>query len=435
MQDADTVFAERQNQTLAAAEVAEHYIDKLEQMGDGEKLEGEAKQEYLNTLTLLCRTMPELNNIVDIQTGKIEGGTEALRANTEAWRENAIEQAKQQRLAGYADAVAEAELSAAEISINLTDARDKQQSALAEAAEIRRRQTELRIEAEQKAEQAAASPYARLDPDADRWETYLGEEYFELDKQLAEVEKEAARQGRAAKNFEAAWLESSTKAAECRTEFDKISGALDQLGAAAGESAEAAREGAAALDQSAVAAASARATMQAYIDGLNGMLPQVKAAFAPISSLLPQSGAVQLALNGMLMPAAIEPPEPTAAYAAGTNDAARGWALVGEQGPELLFMQGGERILTHQETEHIFRQEAQSVQMAALPEPARIMPTFENGGKDNVQISVAPVYNLSGIAAPDEVREVLQHNDDNLRELIREALADWQVDRRRLAFI
>lgn len=98
-------------------------------------------------------------------------------------------------------------------------------------------------------------------------------------------------------------------------------------------------------------------------------------------------------------------------------------------------MQGGERILTHQETEHIFRQEAQSVQMAALPEPARIMPTFENGGKDNVQISVAPVYNLSGIAAPDEVREVLQHNDDNLRELIREALADWQVDRRRLAFI
>ena len=45
MQDADTVFAERQNQTLAAAEVAEHYIDKLEQMGDGEKLEGEAKQE------------------------------------------------------------------------------------------------------------------------------------------------------------------------------------------------------------------------------------------------------------------------------------------------------------------------------------------------------------------------------------------------------
>ena len=178
--------------------------------------------------------------------------------------------------------------------------------------------------------------------------------------------------------------------------------------------------------------------MQAYIDGLNGMLPQVKAAFAPISSLLPQSGAMQLALNGMLsqgLPAAIELPEPTAAYASGTESAARGWALVGEQGPELLFMQGGERILTHQETEHIFRQEAQSVQTAPQPELARIIPTFENGGKDNVQISVAPVYNLSGIAAHDEVREVLQQHDDNLRELIREALADWQADRRRLAFI
>ncbi len=141
------------------------------------------------------------------------------------------------------------------------------------------------------------------------------------------------------------------------------------------------------------------------------------------------------------LPAAIELPEPTAAYASGTESAARGWALVGEQGPELLFMQGGERVLSNRETEHIFqqeglfRQERQSVQTAPQPEPARIIPTFENGGKDNVQISVAPVYNLSGIAAPDEVREVLQQHDDNLRELIREALADWQADRRRLAFI
>ena len=460
MQDADAVFAESQNQTLAAAEVAEHYIDKLEQMGDGEKLEGEAKQEYLNTLTLLCRTMPELNDIVDTQTGKIEGGTEALRANTEAWRENAIEQAKQQRLAGYADAVAEAELSAAEISINLTDAKDKQQMALAEAAEIRRRQTELRIEAEQKAEQAAASPYARFDPDADRWETYLGEEYFELDKQLAEVEKEAARQERAAKNFEAAWLESSAKAGECRTELDKISGALDQLGTAAGESAEAAREGATALDQSAVAAASARSTMQAYIDGLNGMRPQVKAAFANISSLLPQSGALQLALNGMLMPAAIEPPEPTAAYAAGTNDAARGWALVGEQGPELLFMQGGETVLPNSETERILTQSSvanyfnsinyfeQSRIVDNEPNEQNFAPIFSfetaemppvqfTGGGDNMQISIAPVYNISGGAASDPaaLENILQQQNSNLRELILETFADWQTDCQRLRFM
>lgn len=460
MQDADTVFAESQKQTLAAAEVAEHYIDKLEQMGDGEKLEGEAKQEYLNTLTLLCRTMPELNNIVDTQTGKIEGGTEALRANTEAWRENAIEQAKQKRLAGYADAVAEAELAAAEISINLTDARDKQQSALDEAAEIRRRQTELRIEAEQKAEQAAASPYARFVPDADRWETYLGEEYFELDKQLAEVEKEAIRQERAAKNFETAWLESSAKAAECRTELDKISGALGQLSVAAGESAEAASEGAAGLDQSAVAAASARATMQAYIDGLNGMLPQVKAAFGNFSSLFPQSGAVQLALNGMLglgSPVEFELPEPTAAYASGTESAARGWALVGEQGPELLFMQGGERVLPNSETERIFTQSSvanylnsfsyfeqsrlldnepneQSFDPVLTLEAAEMSPVQFAGGGDNIQISIAPVYNISGGAPSDPaaLENVLQQQNSNLRELVRDELADWLADRKRL---
>jgi len=33
-------------------------------------------------------------------------------------------------------------------------------------------------------------------------------------------------------------------------------------------------------------------------------------------------------------------------YAKGTQSAGRGWRLVGEQGPELLYLRGGEKILT-----------------------------------------------------------------------------------------
>lgn len=190
------------------------------------------------------------------------------------------------------------------------------------------------------------------------------------------------------------------------------------------------------------------------------MRPQVKAAFANISSLLPQSGALQLALNGMLMPAAIEPPEPTAAYASGTNDAARGWALVGEQGPELLFMQGGETVLPNSETERILTQSSvanyfnsinyfeQSRIVDNEPNEQNFAPIFSfetaemppvqfTGGGDNMQISIAPVYNISGgaVSDPAALENILQQQNSNLRELILETFADWQTDCQRLRFV
>ncbi|MCX4266107.1 MAG: hypothetical protein OSJ64_04770, partial [Firmicutes bacterium] len=106
MQNADKAYNNTFASTQAAADMAEHYIDKLEQMGDVEVLEGEEKQEYLNILALLCRTMPELSGYIDAQTGQIEGGTEALRANMEAWKENSLAQARQRQLESYLDAVA-----------------------------------------------------------------------------------------------------------------------------------------------------------------------------------------------------------------------------------------------------------------------------------------------------------------------------------------
>ncbi len=44
------------------------------------------------------------------------------------------------------------------------------------------------------------------------------------------------------------------------------------------------------------------------------------------------------------------------AYASGTDSAERGVALVGEKGPELVFMNGGEKVYTAAETERIFKE-------------------------------------------------------------------------------
>ena len=75
---------------LAAANVADTYIDKLEQMGNYARLSEADQREYHNTLALLCQTVPELADSIDLENNAIHGGTAALRANTEAWKQNAM---------------------------------------------------------------------------------------------------------------------------------------------------------------------------------------------------------------------------------------------------------------------------------------------------------------------------------------------------------
>jgi len=82
-------------ETLAAANAADVYISKLEQMGDIKSLDASGAQEYKNILSLLAETIPELADGIDLQTGEIDGGTAALRANTAAWQENAKAKAYQ----------------------------------------------------------------------------------------------------------------------------------------------------------------------------------------------------------------------------------------------------------------------------------------------------------------------------------------------------
>ena len=82
-------------ETLAAANAADVYISKLEQMGDIKSLDASGAQEYKNILSLLAETIPDLADGIDLQTGEIDGGTAALRANTAAWQENAKAKAYQ----------------------------------------------------------------------------------------------------------------------------------------------------------------------------------------------------------------------------------------------------------------------------------------------------------------------------------------------------
>lgn len=83
--------------TIAATkETALQYVGILEEL---EKEYGKAageQQEYQVVVEKLKTLMPELNIVLDEQTGAIAGGTSALRDQIDAWEDLAIQQAKQQ---------------------------------------------------------------------------------------------------------------------------------------------------------------------------------------------------------------------------------------------------------------------------------------------------------------------------------------------------
>lgn len=116
----------------ATASTADRLIDRLDVLNQGGLDESEAA-EYNQILSTLCETVPELTSLIDLETGAIEGGTEALRANTNAWRLNAKQQAYQDRLSKLykenSDALVELQMN----TIALAEA--KQDLAIAEANE------------------------------------------------------------------------------------------------------------------------------------------------------------------------------------------------------------------------------------------------------------------------------------------------------------
>ncbi|WP_304584524.1 phage tail tape measure protein, partial [Acutalibacter muris] len=160
------------------------------------------------------------------------------------------------------------------------------------------------------------------------------------------------------------------------------------------------------MDMYVQAAAAARSTMQGFIDGANGMAGAVQAAYRSTAY-----GAVSAMQAAMGLGVSV-----TRGYASGTENAERGFALVGEDGPEVVFFRGGEQVLNARETAAMQAGPA----MSALPAGG-----YGSGG---IVITLSPVYNLSGGMEGADVRRELSKHNDSLRELILEVLEDARID-------
>ena len=208
--ESTAAYEESSGAAEAAASVADTYIGKLEQMGDYTRLSAQEQEQYRNTLALLCQVVPELSGSIDVQTGRIEGGTAALRANAEAWKQNAMAQAYQERLTALYAAQADVLIEAEQNSIALTRARYELEAASQEYNDTLERMNALMGEA--------------YDAGKD-----LPAEYHDLEASLGDLESRMTTARKEVEVYTQATNEGSEAAEAARAEIDLLAEAASHL--------------------------------------------------------------------------------------------------------------------------------------------------------------------------------------------------------------
>lgn len=534
------------SETLAAANAADVYISKLEQMGDIKSLDASGAQEYKNVLTLLTQTIPELSDGINLQTGEIDGGTAALRANTAAWQENAKAQAYQDYLTEMykqeADLTVELEknkvgLTKAEMQLEAAQKKRKETEAsmrgantrgdyekyhqleasldgidseisLAEAAirnyekaiadgetalddyrtasEDTRQAIENLTSAEEGgsalSEEAAAQMQglqsvmdgagASLQSLAERYREAYDAAYESISGQYSLWDKAAEVEATSVGSINSAlesqisyWQQYDSNIDALTARTGDIAGLSDMIASFADGSAESvnaiagmaqandgdlkkmvenwqklqeeqktasdslaqlkedfqgeldeitantktAVEG---MNLSDEAVRAAEATVLAFAQSAGNQLPVVQSAFNSIASSVRSS--LHLSANGYTSTAALR------GYASGTDNAPPGWAWVGEEGPELMHLRGGETILP-----------ADVSAQAASASPLYALSDNRSGG--NITINFSPTNQITAVSDRPELQELLQsltvEESERFAERVRNVVTEYEQNK------
>ena len=585
MDEAKATYDDTVTSTMAAAGVADTYIGKLEELEAAGLNTDEQHRQYHNTLALLCQVVPELADYIDLETDTINGGTEALRANTEAWKQNAMQQAYQDQLTELYSQYSAVLIEAEENSIGLTKAQYSLEAAQQKLSDTYAQMDALWADAQKQADAYYDQYGYYTDATA-----FLSQEYYDLQNSIydtnneiwaaeksiknynkamekdadavSEAEAEIALAEEAVKNLTASMNEgtgASEEAAAQVSEFQAaISGVQEKINAlvesyneaysaayesisgqyqlwdeaakvvatsagsinsalesqitywqdynanlqsltdrsadieglsdmiasfadgssdsvnaiagmagatdeqlatmvanwktlqqeqqnAAGSVADLKTDFTAAMDelQTALAEdieamdlgdeakASAQATIQGFIDGAVGMLPQVTAAYNRVAA------AARAALSASGTGTAGSIP----GYAVGTQSAAPGFALVGENGPELVYFNGGEQVMTAEETAAM----RESMEIQAVTFAPQLLEALHaihgdgalsaepgaGSGAGSVELQI--VFQINGGASPETV-EALREYGDEFAERVLEVMEEAGIDTARRAY-
>lgn len=218
---------------------------------------------------------------------------------------------------------------------------------------------------------------------------------------------------------------------DLQTEQDKVADNIAELKTSFSEQMDALGEDLAAdiaaMNLSTEATDAGEKTLQGYIAAANSMLPQVQAAYQRVAN------AAVSALHGSYTP--------RRGYASGTRSAERGFAMVGENGPELVYFNGGEQVMTAEETAAMqsgLSAEAQMVTfspmlMRALSERDEAVYADMGGSGGASAAPVSITFQIDG-NVPENVVEQLRAYGDEFAERVREVMEDVNAEHERRVY-
>lgn len=585
MDEAKATYDDTVTSTMAAAGVADTYIGKLEEMESAGLNTDEQHRQYHNTLALLCQVVPELADYIDLETDTINGGTEALRANTEAWKQNAMQQAYQDQLTELYSQYSAVLIEAEENSIGLTKAQYSLEAAQQKLSDTYAQMDALWADAQKQADAYYDQYGYYTDATA-----FLSQEYYDLQNSIYDTNNEIWAAEKSIKNYNKAMEEDADAVSDAEAEIALAEEAVKNLTASMNEGTGASEEAAAqvsefqaaisgvqekinalvesyneaysaayesisgqyqlwdeaakvvatsagsinsalesqitywqdynanlqsltdrsadieglsdmiasfadgssdsvnaiagmagatdeqlatmvanwktlqqeqqnaagsvadlktdftatmdelqtalaedieAMDFGDEAKASAQATIQGFIDGAVGMLPQVTAAYNRVAA------AAKAALSASGTGTAGSIP----GYAVGTQSAAPGFALVGENGPELVYFNGGEQVMTAEETAAM----RESMEIQAVTFAPQLLEALHaihgdgalsaepgaGSGAGSVELQI--VFQINGGASPETV-EALREYGDEFAERVLEVMEEAGIDTARRAY-
>lgn len=585
MDEAKATYDDTVTSTMAAAGVADTYIGKLEELEAAGLNTDEQHRQYHNTLALLCQVVPELADYIDLETDTINGGTEALRANTEAWKQNAMQQAYQDQLTELYSQYSAVLIEAEENSIGLTKAQYSLEAAQQKLSDTYAQMDALWADAQKQADAYYDQYGYYTDATA-----FLSQEYYDLQNSIYDTNNEIWAAEKSIKNYNKAMEEDADAVSDAEAEIALAEEAVKNLTASMNEGTGASEEAAAqvsefqaaisgvqekinalvesyneaysaayesisgqyqlwdeaakvvatsagsinsalesqitywqdynanlqsltdrsadieglsdmiasfadgssdsvnaiagmagatdeqlatmvanwktlqqeqqnaagsvadlktdftavmdelqtalaedieAMDLGDEAKASAQATIQGFIDGAVGMLPQVTAAYNRVAA------AARAALSASGTGTAGSIP----GYAVGTQSAAPGFALVGENGPELVYFNGGEQVMTAEETAAM----RESMEIQAVTFAPQLLEALHaihgdgalsaepgaGSGAGSVELQI--VFQINGGASPETV-EALREYGDEFAERVLEVMEEAGIDTARRAY-
>ena len=205
------------------------------------------------------------------------------------------------------------------------------------------------------------------------------------------------------------------------------------------------------------AAEAAKETVDAYVrairDGTDDAVRAAEALRTQVAAALKDMPEITYPSNthsgGRVPNSGRGGPQIMELYANGTDNAKSGLALVGERGPELVMFNGGEQVLTADETRAYMRQLNDSRNainayaegageytelIMILPTLARMLEAFPRidaisaGNGQHIVITISPTFSVQGGA---DMEDTLHAFSDELKDEIFDALEEAGIDAKR----